>query len=63
VAATEMGAIMSPPVPAFYNRPKDIDDIVNHSVGRVLDLFDIDIGLVKRWKQDGPKPRNRAAPE
>ena len=46
---TELGAIIAPPVPAFYNNPQSIDDIVNHSVGRVLDLFDIDIGLVRRW--------------
>lgn len=49
VRVTEMGAIVAPPVPAFYNQPKTLDDIVNHSVGRVLDLFDIDIGLVRRW--------------
>ncbi|MDP1602258.1 MAG: UbiX family flavin prenyltransferase [Legionella sp.] len=47
--ATEMGAIIAPAVPAFYNNPVTIDDIVNHSVGRVLDLFDIDVGLVQRW--------------
>jgi len=46
---TEMGAIIAPPVPAFYNKPETIDDIVNHSVGRVLDLFDIELGLVRRW--------------
>ena len=45
----EMGAIISPPVPAFYNNPETIDDLVNHSVGRVLDLFDIDHQLVNRW--------------
>lgn len=45
----EMGAIISPPIPAFYNNPKSIDDLVNHSVGRVLDLFDIDHQLVNRW--------------
>ena len=48
--ATEIGAIIAPPMPAFYNQPETIDDIVNHSVGRVLDLFGIDVGLVKRWK-------------
>ena len=53
---TEMGAIVMPPVPAFYTRPKTIDDIVNHSVGRALDLFGIDSGTVKRWGEDvGPK--------
>ena len=46
---TNNGAIVMPPVPAFYARPKTIDDIVNHSVGRVLDLFDIETDLVTRW--------------
>jgi 4-hydroxy-3-polyprenylbenzoate decarboxylase/2,5-furandicarboxylate decarboxylase 2 len=50
VAATEMGAIVCPPVPAFYNRPATIDEVVDHTVGRVLDLFAIEhAGLVKRW--------------
>ena len=49
-AVTEMGAIVCPPVPAFYTRPQTVDDIVDHTVGRVLDLFDIDDGgLVQRW--------------
>ncbi|HQT38001.1 MAG TPA: UbiX family flavin prenyltransferase [Acidocella sp.] len=52
VAATEMGAIISPPVPAFYSKPRSIDDIVNHTVGRVLDLFDLDLGIVKRWREE-----------
>jgi 4-hydroxy-3-polyprenylbenzoate decarboxylase len=52
LAATENGAIIMPPVPAFYHRPKTIDDIVNQTIGRCLDLFDIDIGLVKRWPSD-----------
>ncbi|HEY4140369.1 MAG TPA: UbiX family flavin prenyltransferase [Pseudolabrys sp.] len=51
-AATESGAIIMPPVPAFYHRPKTIDDIINQTVGRCLDLFDIDSGLVKRWNPD-----------
>jgi 4-hydroxy-3-polyprenylbenzoate decarboxylase len=46
---SDMGAIIAPPVPAFYNRPKTLDDIVDHTVGRVLDLFDLDTGSVKRW--------------
>ena len=46
---TELGAIVMPPVPAFYSRPQTIDDIVDHSVGRVLDLFEIESSLVKRW--------------
>ncbi len=45
----EMGAVIAPPVPAFYNRPKTLDDVIDHTVGRVLDLFDIDTGKVKRW--------------
>ena len=50
VQAAEMGAIIVPPVPAFYNFPKTLDDIVNHTVGRVLDLFHIDVDIVKRWQ-------------
>jgi 4-hydroxy-3-polyprenylbenzoate decarboxylase len=49
LAATENGAIIMPPVAAFYHRPKTVDDIVNQTVGRCLDLFDIEVGLVKRW--------------
>jgi 4-hydroxy-3-polyprenylbenzoate decarboxylase len=49
VEATQMGAILFPPIPAFYNRPATIEDILNASVGRALDLFDIDPGIVKRW--------------
>ena len=57
---TEMGAVMVPPLPAFYNNPETIDDIVNHSVGRALDLFDMDLGLVKRWgEEDGEGPKVR----
>jgi len=48
--AAEMGAIIAPPMPGFYNDPQTIDDLLNHNVGRVLDLFDIESGLVKRWK-------------
>ena len=50
LALSEMGGIVAPPVPAFYTKPKTIDDIVGHTAGRVLDLFDIEAGLVKRWK-------------
>ena len=57
-AVTEMGGIVFPPVPAFYNRPRSLDDVVNHTVGRVLDLFDIDQHeLVQRWQGlSGPAP-------
>jgi 4-hydroxy-3-polyprenylbenzoate decarboxylase len=46
----EIGAVIAPIVPAFYNRPRSVDDIVNHTCGRLLDLFGIDTGIVKRWK-------------
>ncbi len=48
--AAMMGAIIAPPMPAFYNRPQTIDDLVTHSVGRVLDLFGLDAGVVERWQ-------------
>jgi len=48
--AAEMGAIIAPPMPAFYNNPRTLEDAIDHSVGRVLDLLDIETGLVKRWK-------------
>ena len=53
--AAQLGAIIAPPMPAFYNRPETVDDIVNHSVARVLDLFDVDMDLMKRW--EGPQPQ------
>ncbi len=48
-AVSEMGAIVMPPVPAFYARPRSIDDVVNHTVRRALDLFGVDAGLTGRW--------------
>ena len=51
-AATEAGAIVMPPVPAFYARPKNIDEMVEHTVGRALDLFGIETGSVRRWGED-----------
>jgi 2,5-furandicarboxylate decarboxylase 2 len=55
VAVTEMGAVVCPPVPAFYTRPQTIEQMVDHTVGRTLDLFDIaHDGLLTRW--DGMKP-------
>jgi 4-hydroxy-3-polyprenylbenzoate decarboxylase len=53
--ATEAGAIIMPPVPAFYARPASLADMVDHTVGRVLDLFDIDSGLAHRWKEAPPE--------
>jgi flavin prenyltransferase len=61
--ATENGAIVMPPMPAFYARPKSIDDMVSHTVGRALDLFGIDNTLVRRWGEaggSGKAPRRRA---
>lgn len=58
-SVTEMGGIIAPPVPAFYTRPQSLSDIVNHTVGRVLDLFDLDADLVARWGEaggSGPRP-------
>jgi flavin prenyltransferase len=46
----EIGAIIAPPVPAFYNRPASLAAVVDHSIGRVLDLFDIEHDLLSRWK-------------
>ncbi|BAV66180.1 UbiX family flavin prenyltransferase [Sphingobium cloacae] len=48
---SEMNAIIAPPVPAFYAKPASLDDVVDHGVGRILDLFDIDSGKVRRWKE------------
>jgi 4-hydroxy-3-polyprenylbenzoate decarboxylase len=50
-AAAEMGAFVVPPVPAFYAKPKSVDDVINHTVGRVLDLMQIDSEVV-RWGED-----------
>ena len=49
-AVTEMGGVIFPPVPAFYSRAKTIDDLVNHTVGRVLDLFGVEHEAIKRWQ-------------
>jgi len=58
-AVSEMGAIIAPPVPAFYANPATLDEMVDHTIGRVLDLFELDHGGVKRWT--GPKrPRTLA---
>jgi len=52
LSLSDMGAMICPVVPAFYNRPKTLDDIVDHTVGRMLDLFDIDVGAARRWKTE-----------
>ncbi len=53
--AARMGATIAPPMPAFYNDPQSIDDLINHNVGRILDLFGLDNSIVKRWA--GARPR------
>lgn len=55
---TEMGAIVMPPVPAFYARPETIDEMVLQTLGRALDLFGIDAGVVRRWEGNKEKKRN-----
>lgn len=50
LSLTEMGAIIAPPVPAFYAKPQSLDDMINHTIGRVLDLFEIETNFVVRWK-------------
>ena len=54
--ATRNGAIVMPPVPAFYSKPKTLDDMVTQTVGRALDLFDIHLPMVKRWKEGPDAP-------
>jgi 4-hydroxy-3-polyprenylbenzoate decarboxylase len=65
VAATENGAIILPPVPGFYALPTSVADIVDQSVGRALDLFDIETDLVKRWgeSEQGKAPRRGLKPK
>ena len=53
---SKIGVNICPPVPAFYNKPETLQDIVNHSVARVLDLYDIETSLIKRW--EGIKTRD-----
>jgi 4-hydroxy-3-polyprenylbenzoate decarboxylase len=48
-AVTEMGGIVFPPVPAFYNRPQSVDELIDHTVGRVLDLLDVSQTLSPAW--------------
>ncbi len=55
--ACQLGAIIAPPMPALYTKPQSIDDIINHHVGRLLDLFDLDADIVKRWQ--GSRQANR----
>jgi 4-hydroxy-3-polyprenylbenzoate decarboxylase len=56
---TEAGGIIYPPVPAFYAQPKSIEDMVDHTLARVLDLFDIDTGKIRRWTGERERPKSR----
>jgi polyprenyl P-hydroxybenzoate/phenylacrylic acid decarboxylase-like protein len=54
VTAAEIGAVVYPPVPAFYARPQSLEQMVDHTLGRVLDLFDISTDVVSRWQGLAP---------
>jgi 4-hydroxy-3-polyprenylbenzoate decarboxylase len=60
-AVTEAGAVVYPPVPAFYAQPESLDEMVDHTLGRVLDLFDIDLGTVRRWSGEMRRPKTTAS--
>lgn len=59
LTVSELGGIIAPPVPAFYAQPQSLDEVIDHTVGKVLDLFGLDSGKVHRWRDD---PRKPAAP-
>lgn len=50
VQLAEMGAVIAPPLPAFYARPESLAEMIDHSIGRVLDIFGVESGLTRRWK-------------
>ena len=56
LALAEMGAVVLPPMPAFYNRPKEIDDVITHTVARVLDRLHLPQTLVGEWQGTHPRP-------
>ena len=60
-AVTEAGAVVYPPVPAFYAQPKSLEEMIDHTLGRVLDLFDIDVGAVRRWNGELRRPKTTAS--
>jgi polyprenyl P-hydroxybenzoate/phenylacrylic acid decarboxylase-like protein len=55
VVAAESGAMIVPPVPAFYSRPATLNDVIDHTCGRILDLFGIPHDLVRRWGESEPR--------
>jgi flavin prenyltransferase len=59
LAASEIGAIIAPPVPAFYSKPTTLDAMIDHTIGRVLDLFDLEASLVDRWTGHRPTKNNQ----
>lgn len=59
LAASEIGAIIAPPVPAFYSKPATLDAMIDHTIGRVLDLFDLEASLVDRWTGHRPTKNNQ----
>lgn len=63
VSAAEAGAIIYPPVPAFYAKPGSLEQMIDHTIGRVLDLFDIDLGVVRRWNRPTRSARDLVADE
>lgn len=59
LALSDMGAIIAPPLPAFYANPKSLEEMIDHTLGRVLDLFDLDVGTVRRWREDTAATKRR----
>jgi 4-hydroxy-3-polyprenylbenzoate decarboxylase len=59
-ALSEMGAVIAPPVPAFYAKPQTLDEMIDQTLGRVLDLFDLEAGAVKRWGEASAAEHRRA---
>jgi flavin prenyltransferase len=59
LALSDMGAIIAPPVPAFYANPNSLEEMIDHTLGRVLDLFDLDVGTVRRWRDDSAATKRR----
>jgi 4-hydroxy-3-polyprenylbenzoate decarboxylase len=62
-ALSEMGAVIAPPVPAFYAKPQTVGEMIDQTLGRILDLFGLETGMVKRWGEPSgaevrPEPRD-----
>src|SRR6201981_112518 len=58
-ALSEMGAVIAPPVPAFYAKPQSLSEMIDQTLGRVLDLFDLETGGVRRWGETSSRPKPR----